>query len=73
MKKNVNAIDKIIAAESMKCYLQANPKGKYKKPHPYTLNDVVMEALEIKKAYLKDEITEADYKAWCLKYNLITE
>ena len=75
--KNTNAIDKIIAELAMKDYLQANPKKadgklKYKKYHPYSLSDETNEAREIKRQYLADEITEEEYKSWCLKYNLRT-
>ena len=75
--KNTNAIDKIIAELAMKDYLQANPKktdgrSKYKKYHPYSLSDETNEAREIKRQYLADEITEEEYKSWCLKYNLRT-
>ena len=75
--KNTNAIDKIIAELAMKDYLQANPKKadgkqKYKKHHAYSLSEETMEAREIKRQYLTDEITEEEYKSWCLKYNLRT-
>lgn len=75
--KNTNTIDKIIAELAMKDYLQANPKKadgrpKYKKYHPYSLSDETNEAREIKRQYLADEITEEEYKSWCLKYNLRT-
>jgi hypothetical protein len=75
--KNTNAIDKIISELAMKDYLQANPKradgrAKYKKYHPYSLSDETMEAREIKHKYLHDEITEEEYKTYCLHYNLRT-
>ena len=75
--KNTNTIDKIISELAMKDYLQANPKKadgrpKYKKYHPYSLSDETNEAMEIKRQYLADEITEEEYKSWCLKYNLRT-
>ena len=75
--KNTNAIDKIISELAMKDYLQANPKKadgrpKYKKYHPYSLSYETNEAREIKRQYLADEITEEEYKSWCLKYNLRT-
>ena len=38
----------------------------------YTLSQETMEAREIKRQYLADEITEEEYKSWCLKYNLRT-
>ena len=75
--KNTNAIDKIISELAMKDYLQANPKKvdgtrKYKKHRPYSLSDETNEAREIKKQYLADEISEAEYKTFCLHYNLRT-
>lgn len=75
--KNTNAIDKIIAELSRKDYLQYNPRkadgrAKYKTHRPYSLSDETLEALEIKKQYLHDEITEEEYKAYCLRYNLRT-
>lgn len=73
--KNTNAIDKIIATLAMKDYraynpLKANGKPKYKTHHPYTLSPETYEAMGIKLSYLRDEISEEEYKAWCLKWNL---
>lgn len=73
--KNVNAIDKIIAELAMRDYRAANPlkangRPKYKKHHPYSLSAETEEARQIKIKYLKDEISEEEYKAWCLSYNL---
>ena len=73
--KNINAIEKIISALAMKDYLAFNPRKadgrpKYKKYHPYTLSPETNEAREIKRAYIADEITEEEYKAYCLRYNL---
>lgn len=74
--KNTNAIDKIISELSMKDYLQMNPivngKKKYKTHKPYNLSDDTMEALEVKKQYTNDIITEEEYKTYCLHYNLRT-
>lgn len=75
--KNTNAIDKIISELAMKDYLQANPKKadgrpKYKNHRPYSLSDETNEAREIKRQYLADEISEAEYKTYCLHYNLRT-
>lgn len=69
MKKNVNAIDKIIAELSMQCYLAANRKiaGRVKS---YTLSQECLDAIEIKHDYQNGIITEEEYKAWCLKWNL---
>ena len=73
--KNTAAIDKIIAELAMKDYTRANPRKsdgrpKYKRHHPYTLSPETNEARAIKADYIKDIITEAEYKAYCLKYNL---
>ena len=73
--KNVGAIDKIIAELALKDYYRYNPRRKdgrpkYKKYHPYTLSPETNEAREVKQRYLHDEITEAEYKAFCLRYNL---
>lgn len=72
--KNTNAIDKIISDLSMKDFLVVNPlingRRKYKKHRPYALSDETLEALEIKKQYLNDEITEEEYKTYCLRYNI---
>ena len=74
--KNTGAIDKIIAELAMKDYLAYNPRlkngrPKYKKYHPYTLSPETNEARQIKQDYTADRITEEEYKAYCLKYNLI--
>ena len=75
--KNINAIDKIIKELSIKDYLAMNPRKadgrlKYKKHHPYSLSDDTLEALDIKNQYLSDQITEEEYKTYCLRYNLRT-
>lgn len=75
MDKNISAIEKIISELSMKDFLLTNPIGKdgrRKNSHhrPYSLSDNTLEALEIKKQYLNDEITEEEYKGYCLRYNL---
>lgn len=74
--KNTNAIDKIIAECAMRDYLAANPVNKaglrkYKKHRPYTLSQVTNDARQIKADYLSDRINEEEYKAFCLKYNLL--
>ena len=69
MDKNVNAIDKIIAELSMQCYLSAR-KRKVERVKYYTLSAECLEAIEIKHDYLSGKITEEEYKAYCLKYNL---
>ena len=75
--KNINAIDKIIKELSIKDYLAMNPRKadgrpKYKKHHPYSLSDDTLEALDIKNQYLSDQITEEEYKTYCLRCNLRT-
>ena len=74
---NTNAIDKIIAELAMKDYRRANPvkngRPKYKRYHPYTLSPETNEARQIKEEYLKGIISEEEYKAWCLRYNLTRE
>lgn len=87
--KNVNAIDKIIAELSGRDFRSAwdkyplsyrkyraglskrKPKGYY--PFAYSLSADTEEARQIKKDYLHDIITEPEYKAYCLKYNLRRE
>ena len=73
--KNINAIEKIIKELSMKDYLTMNPvdkdgRRKYAHHRPYSLSSETLEALEIKKQYLHDEISEEEYNAFCLRYNL---
>jgi hypothetical protein len=73
--KNTSAIDKIISELAMKDYLAYNPrlpngKPKYKRYHPYTLSAKTNEAREVRRQYVYDEITEEEYKAWCLRWNL---
>ncbi len=75
MNKNTDAIDKIIAVNARRDYLAANPRlkdgrPKYKKHHPYTLSTETNEAREVKNDYLNDRISEEEYKAWCLRWNL---
>lgn len=52
--KDAAMLDRIIATESLKCYLLANPRKadgtpKYKTFRPYSLNSAALEALEIMK------------------------
>lgn len=70
MEKNVKAINKIIAELSMQCYLTANRKttGRLKS---YTLSQECLDAIDLKHDYQNGTITEEEYKAWCLKWNLI--
>jgi hypothetical protein len=46
-------------------------KRKYKKHKAYTLSEETLEALEVKHNYINEKITEEEYKAYCLRYNLI--
>lgn len=74
--KNTNAIEKIIAELAMKDFRAMNPidkdgRRKYAHHRPYSLSGETNEAREIKRQYLADEITEEEYKAYCLRYNLM--
>lgn len=74
-EKNVEAINKIISDLAMKDYLITNPRKsdgsrKYKHHYSYTLSEETKEAKEILHQYLYDEITEEEYKVYCLRYNL---
>lgn len=73
--KNINAIEKIISELAMKDFLVMNPidkdgRRRYAHHRPYSLSNETNEAREIKRQYLANEITEAEYKGWCLRYNL---
>lgn len=72
---NTAAIDKIISELAYKDYRAYNPlradgKPKYRNHRPYTLSGDTNEAREVKSDYLAGRISEEQYKAWCLKYNL---
>ncbi len=74
-EKNIDAIEKIIAKLTMRDFLAMNPidedgRRKYAHHRPYSLSPDTNEAREIRQQYLNDEITEAEYKTWCLRYNL---
>lgn len=76
-EKNINAIEKIIAELARKDFLVMNPidkdgRRRYAHHRPYSLSSETNEAREIKRQYLADEITEEEYKAYCLRYNLRT-
>ena len=73
--KDITAVEKIIKRLAYRDYRAANPlkadgRPKYKRHHPYTLGVDTNEAREIKWGYVHGEITEEQYKAWCLRYNL---
>lgn len=82
-EKNTAAIDKIIAQLSHRDWKAAyealiKRKGKINKRtglpnrvESYTLGADTMEAVEIKHQYIKEEIGEDEYKAWCLKWNIV--
>lgn len=72
--KNIAAIEKIIKELAFRDYRAANPIGKDRRLkrnfRPYSLSMETNEAREIRDKYLHDEITEEEYKCWCLRYNL---
>ncbi len=84
--KNTNAINKIIAELSLRDY-KARCKRLTKKQIDniktgrktlsdyggYSLAQDTMDAVEIKRQYVSEEISEEEYKAYCLKYNFITQ
>lgn len=81
MEKNTNAINKIIAELSLSDYKsqwnRLTDKQRYnvrigKKKFSYSLSIKTLEAIEIKNSYINGTISEADYKTWCLSYNLRT-
>lgn len=73
--KNYAAIEKIITRKSYRDYKAAldkhNKHYKRKRFHGYTLTTDTLEAIDIKHGYLDGTITEEEYKAYCLKQNLI--
>ena len=71
--RNTKAIENIIAELAMKDYLRVN-KGKKKlaRSKPYSLSAETLEAREVLHDYIGGKITEEEYKAWCLNYNLRT-
>lgn len=86
MSKNVTAIEKIIKKLSYRDYNAkckkltlsqkrnlATGKTTLSDYGGYTLSEETMEAIEIKHGYQEGKISEEQYKAWCLKYNLRTD
>lgn len=71
MEKNVNTINKIIGELSYRDYMakKRKTKGKVKS---YSLSAETMQAIDIKHDYLNGDISENDYKSFCLRYNLRT-
>lgn len=83
MKRNINAVDKIIkelsyrdfrvaSAKFWKTHKKFDRKGNMIQFPGYSLSQDTMEAIEIKHEYLNGRITEEEYKAFCLRYNLRT-
>lgn len=86
---NTNAIDKIISRRAMRDHKAAcskypesfkkynagiisrKPRGYYS--FSYSLGSDTMEAVETRRDYVSGKITEEEYKAYCLKQNLIRE
>ena len=68
---NTNAIDKIIGEMSLKCYESAQKKSK-KRIQSYSLSEECLEAIQVKRDYAAGKISEEEYKAYCLEYNLRT-
>ena len=75
--KNYTAIEKIIAHKSYRDYKAALERHtrhyKRKRFEGYTLAQDTLEAIEVKHNYLSCKITEEEYKAYCLKENLLVE
>lgn len=81
MEKNVNAINKIIEELSHRDYLaswnrltkaQKNSIKFGRRRFCYGLGADTLEAIKTKQDYLSGDITETEYKSFCLRYNLVT-
>lgn len=85
MNKNTKAIEKIIRELSYRDYNARYQKLTLSQKRNlaigkktlsdydgYTLSEETMEAIRIKHDYQEGQISEAQYKTWCLKYNLRT-
>lgn len=83
MQKNTAGIEKIIANLAAKDYSASmnrltaaqrkNIATQKKTLADYggvILGEKTREAMEIRDDYLQEKITEEEFKAWCLKYNL---
>lgn len=86
---NTNAIDKIIKELSCRDYIAAwkqypksfidyykgytNKKPRKYYPFSYVLGSDTEEALSIKSDYIAGIIDENTYKAYCLKFNLLSQ
>lgn len=79
MEKNFAAIEKIIKELSYRDFIAAaKKKGTYGKPYNpnrkitgYSLSPETLEALQVKWDYRDGKISEEEYKAFCLKHNLL--
>ena len=77
MKKDTSAIDKIYKEmvirdykAALKIYKKQYGKRKNRPQFSYSLGADTMECREIKQDYLCGKITEEEYKAYCIRYNL---
>ena len=84
---NTNAIDKILKELVYRDYIRAwkqypksfidyyrgytNKKPRKYYPFSYVFGSDTEEALSIKKDYINGNIDENEYKAYCLKFNLL--
>lgn len=75
VQKNTAAVDKIISKLCLAEFKRANPKPKIRKDgtfnyHPYSPTDEINEFRQLKSDYINDVISEEEYKAACLKFNM---
>ena len=83
--KNTNAIDKIITELSKRdCETRCKKLTKSQIDNirqgkkilsdygGYSLSQETMEAINLKRDYINESITETEYKNYCLQYNLRT-
>ena len=69
--KNLNAINKIIKELSYRDFVAAT-RNFYRKIESYSLSTETLEAMKVKYDYINEQITEEEYKGFCLQYNLRT-
>lgn len=69
--KNLNAINKIIKELSFRDFVAAT-RNFYRKIKSYSLSTETLEAMKVKYDYINEQITEEEYKGFCLQYNLRT-
>ncbi len=67
--KNLNAINKIIKELSYRDFVAATRNFR-RNIKSYSLSTETLEAMEVKYDYINERITEEEYKAFCLRYNL---